>query len=238
MQISDIDGIFNSVEKNGLKVGVLSTCIRTFSCNLDCKFCDAPYCVKPKTDEDLKGYHVFSTNEILDDVAEYGNQHVSILGGEPALQKDLPELISSLLDLEYEVSVHVQGASDLTSIQENVTELISNQINGNKLHYVLDYKCPNSNEDKNMLSSNIVFLTENDSLIFRVSTTEDLDYVKDLLMEYEPECYIYLTPVEVEGKTLTVEEIRKYMYEKFIDIFTDSGNGNSNLKIRIQTELI
>ena len=132
----------------------------------------------------------------------------------------------------------VQGASDLTSIQEKVTELISNQINGNKLHYVLDYKCPNSNEDKNMLSSNIVFLTENDSLIFRVSTTEDLDYVKDLLMEYEPECYIYLTPVEVEGKTLTVEEIRKYMYEKFIDIFTDSGNGNSNLKIRIQTELI
>lgn len=80
-----ISEVFNSVQGEGRYTGVPSSFVRTSGCNLRCRFCDTPY-----TSWHPEGVEI-STEKLVHQLAQYGNEHVVITGGEPLL---VPEMVS------------------------------------------------------------------------------------------------------------------------------------------------
>ena len=76
----------------------------TYRCNAQCSFCNLG-------NRDLPAPEL-NTNEvkhIFDDMHTQGVRQVSLVGGEPMLRKDLPELITHLRQLDIFVSVVTNG---------------------------------------------------------------------------------------------------------------------------------
>lgn len=199
--------IFNSVESNGMRVGFPTTCIQTYSCNAGCSDCQMEYCISPdKIDEQTGNFTVMSVDELLDEIADNGNVHVALCGGEPLIQKDAPELVAALLDLGYKVTIHTQGVSELTAYEKRLVDILSDDEALNNLSYALEYKCPSSGASDNMLYKNVNFLIDNDALIFQIKTKEDLDFMTSVIDEFEPTAGIFAIPVG-----LTSQEIIDYI---------------------------
>ena len=218
MQIKEI---INSIGDEGLTVGDLTTYVRTFGCNLNCKDCNTEYCVNPQSDEDLTDFTVMSVEEIMDEVADYGNEHVTFCGGEPLLQKDAPELVAALLDAGYIVNIETQGAVDLATFENKMVDILEDDEKLNNLIYSIDYKCPSSEMDDKMLVSNLTFLVDTDVLRFHVQNNEDLEYMQDVLDTNTPQAHIFVLPInEYDPKNIV----------NFI-------NGNNLQKARIQLPL-
>ena len=76
----------------------------TYRCNAQCSFCNIGNCSLPapelNTDE---AKHIFN------DMRAHGVRQVSLVGGEPMLRKDLPELITHLRQLDIFVFVVTNG---------------------------------------------------------------------------------------------------------------------------------
>src|SRR5262249_29205618 len=62
--------------------------------------------------------------EILDEVAKYPARFVCLTGGEPTLQKELPELAQELLDRGYQVSLETHGQRPLEKIPRGVRKIV------------------------------------------------------------------------------------------------------------------
>ena len=199
MQIYEI---FKSVDNDGTRIGFQTTFIRTFSCNLNCSYCDSDYCVNPESDEDLTGFTVMDVEEIMAAVEENGLRYVKILGGEPLLQRDCPELVAALLDAGYYVTVETQGKSDIATFEDKMVDILADDESLNNLVYVLDYKCPNSGMHGLMNTANINFLIDNDVIKFVVSDATDIAFVKDIVEHYEPLAELFVTPYEITGSDL------------------------------------
>lgn len=99
-----ISEIFYSLQGEGTHTGTPSVFIRTSGCNLRCAWCDTPY-----ASWDPEGI-ARTTGSIL---AECGPwevvEHVVITGGEPLLQRDLPELVEALKDRGHLVTIETAG---------------------------------------------------------------------------------------------------------------------------------
>lgn len=200
-----VNRIFTSIEDTGIHVGYLTTYIRTFGCNLNCSYCDSDYCVSPDTpDGDFEAMEV---EEILDRVTDLGNMHVTVTGGEPLLQQDAPELVAALLDAGYNVNVETQGGVDLERFENKMVDILADDELLNNLTYSVDYKCPSSDMTSRMLTQNISFLIENDAIKFYVSDDEDLEFVKDILEEYDPIGQIYVLPINDKNPVEIVDYI-------------------------------
>lgn len=205
MQIYEIN---KSVSKIGLRQGTLTTNVCTYSCNLGCNDCDKPYGVVASDDMSGSDFTTMTVDEILDEVADFGIKLVTITGGEPLIQKDIPELVAALLDEGYRVDIVTQGGDSLRVFESKVVDILSNDEALNKLQYVLDYKCPSKGVADKMVEANINFLIDNDSLIFQVSNTEDLSYMVSVLEEHEPPATIFVIARGISEQTIlaSIEE--------------------------------
>lgn len=100
---------FLSLQGEGKYVGAPAYFIRTTGCNLRCAWkntngtktiCDTPYSsYKPE-----KSYE-FDVNGFIYKHRKSNFKHVVITGGEPLLQKDLPEVVKWLLKAHYTVTI-------------------------------------------------------------------------------------------------------------------------------------
>lgn len=198
MQVSKI---FSSIEDTGLHVGYMTTYIRTFGCNLSCSYCDSDYCVSPDTPDG--NFEAMDVEDIIEKVIEFGNIHITFTGGEPLLQQNAAELVATLLDSGYYVNVETQGGVDLAVFEAKMVGILADDELLNNLTYSIDYKCPSSDMAGRMLTENISFLVDNDVLKFFVSDEEDLEFVQDILEEYEPLAQIFVLPIgEMQAKTI------------------------------------
>lgn len=192
MQINEI---FSSIDGEGIRTGYLVTFIRTFGCNLLCKYCDTLYSVKPQTEEDKQNaFKVMSVDEVIQKCDELGNRRITFTGGEPLIQKDAEELISKLTSLGYEVNIETNGAAKLDKINHKYPNLI----------WTMDWKSPYSGMRDKMLESNLDYLTETDVLKFVVANIEDLNDMKQTITEHDLKCHIFVSPVygQMEGKDI------------------------------------
>lgn len=192
MQIKEI---FNSIGDEGLTVGDLTTYIRVFGCNLNCVTCNNDYCVNPQSDADLTGFTVMEVEQILERVANLDNKHVTVCGGEPLLQRDMPELIAGLLDEGYIVNLETQGAVELDSFEKRTVDILDDDSMLNNLIYSVDYKCPSSTMTDRMITSNISFLIDTDAMRFHVQNTEDLEFMKQVVENNEPQAHVFVIPI-------------------------------------------
>lgn len=122
-----IYSIFNSIdgEVNAHHQGVFTTFIRTAGCNLRCDFCDTEYAL-----DGLSG-EAMTIDAILEEVKSIGCDKITITGGEPLLQTEMPQLLDALVFNGFRVTVETNGTIILPQLTMNTRRDVS---------WVVDYK--------------------------------------------------------------------------------------------------
>jgi len=116
--------IFESIQGESTHAGKPCVFVRFTGCDLRCQYCDTAYAFHGGTE--------MSRGEILDRVGRYGARFVCLTGGEPSLQKDLPELAQELLDRGYEVSIETHGQRPLDRIPRGVKKIVDLKTPGSR----------------------------------------------------------------------------------------------------------
>ncbi|MDR1954646.1 MAG: radical SAM protein [Candidatus Methanoplasma sp.] len=153
---------FRSIQGEGLTIGVPTYFIRTAGCNLRCEWCDTTYA--------REGGRETSVDEIMEIVDD--TRDVCITGGEPMLQKDLPELLDRLLKAGKKIVIETNGSVDISGIPKDENVIVS-----------LDVKCPSSGMSGKNLLSNLEHMGKKDQLKFVIGDQVDLNYAIRFIRE-------------------------------------------------------
>lgn len=195
---------FISINGEGQRAGELALFLRFTGCDLRCDWCDTKWAIpmdapfSPATTEELTQIAAKAKDTM-------GVLNVTLTGGEPLLQKDLPELCSSLASLGLNVEIETNGAAPLKPFLESCAEL------GCRPQLTMDYKLPSSKMESRMLTENFPQLEENDTLKMVCASRQDLSRAEQVIRELSPRCKVYLSPVF--GR-IDPEEIVEFMKEK------------------------
>jgi 7-carboxy-7-deazaguanine synthase len=121
--------------------------------------------------------------DILAKVAEFETKYVTVTGGEPLAQKECYVLLQALCDAGYSVSLETGGAMDIAPVDARVS-------------IILDIKTPTSNEEKNMLWSNLAHIKPKDEIKFVLCNRADYDWAKAKITELKltEKCPILFSP--------------------------------------------
>jgi len=156
--------IFLSLQGESLTSGLPTVFVRLTGCPLRCGYCDTGYA--------FKGGQWMELEAILEQVATYATEHVTVTGGEPLAQTACPELLSALCDADYQVSLETSGAVELAGLDPRVAK-------------VMDVKTPGSGEVDNNLYANLEQLNERDQIKFVICDREDYEWAREKLRELE-----------------------------------------------------
>jgi 7-carboxy-7-deazaguanine synthase len=107
---------------------------------------------------------------VLDVVASKPADVVEITGGEPLAHPAAYELAERLLVAGYTVLVETSGAIDVSSLDERV-------------HKIMDLKCPGSGESHRNLWENLEHLTSRDEIKFVIADRGDYEWMRDTIRE-------------------------------------------------------
>ena len=98
----DLVEIFESLQGEGRNTGRPCVFLRFAGCNLKCPWCDT----------DVAKRFSASLDEILAELAQYRAKSVILTGGEPTIQKAMPELVAALKAKGYWIGVETNGTKD------------------------------------------------------------------------------------------------------------------------------
>ena len=126
-----ISEIFYSVQGETSRIGLPTVFIRLTGCPLRCGYCDSAYA--------FTGGETLGFDDILQRVAAFGAQYVTVTGGEPLAQKECLALLTRLCDAGYAVSLETSGALPIEAVDPRVAR-------------VVDVKTPGSGELARILS--------------------------------------------------------------------------------------
>jgi 7-carboxy-7-deazaguanine synthase len=116
--------IFFSIQGESTLAGEPCVFVRFTGCDLRCGYCDTEYA--------FYGGTSMSRAQILEEVAKYPARFVCLTGGEPTLQKELPELAQELLERGYQVSLETHGQRPLAQIPRGVRKIVDLKTPGSK----------------------------------------------------------------------------------------------------------
>ena len=122
MRVSEI---FFSIQGESTLAGEPTVFVRFTGCDLRCGYCDTEYA--------FYGGSPMTRAAILDEVSKYpAARFVCLTGGEPTLQKELPQLAQELLDRGYQVSLETHGQRPLEQIPRGVRKVVDLKTPGSK----------------------------------------------------------------------------------------------------------
>lgn len=176
--------------------GQIATTIFTSGCNFACPFCHNAGLVKGNEPE-------IPSSKIIEYLIKRKNvlTAVCISGGEPTLQKDLPEFIQRIKNLGYLVKLDTNG-TNLTMLKK----LVEN----NLIDYVaMDIK--NSLENYNKTTG------INTS---KINIKETIDYIMNCGIDYEFRTTLikhHHTHQSIENICKEIVGAKKYFLQKFVD---------------------
>jgi len=113
--------IYESIQGEGYLTGTQSVFVRAGGCNLRCWYCDTPYASWFPEGEDL------SVEDILEQIDDFGCDHVVLTGGEPMLYAELIPLCEGIRDEGRHITVETAGtlylpvACDLMSVSPKLS---------------------------------------------------------------------------------------------------------------------
>lgn len=183
MTISVVE-IFHSIEGEGVRSGQLCTFVRLAGCNLRCSYCDTTYSFNKANAREM------TVEQICDEVDKYHCRQITITGGEPLLCNELRELLKALIDKAYFVNIETNGSLDITCLQRKVYPFM-----WPNLFFTVDWKCPSSGCNSDMLITNIYNMLPCDVLKFVVGTNDDLEEMLRVITVHKPQGIIYVSPV-------------------------------------------
>jgi 7-carboxy-7-deazaguanine synthase len=154
--------IFHSLQGESTWTGSPCTFVRLTGCPLRCVWCDTEYA--------FHGGERMSIEEIVDEVRARSADLVEITGGEPLAQPAATALADALLDAGYTVLVETSGAIDVSGLDERV-------------HKIMDLKCPGSGESHRNRWENLEHLTDRDEVKFVVKDRADYEWTRDTVRE-------------------------------------------------------
>jgi 7-carboxy-7-deazaguanine synthase len=108
--------IYTSIQGETQYAGLLCTLVRTTGCDLRCGYCDSAFA--------FHGGSEMTVDQVMAEVARLGAPLVLLTGGEPMLQRELPELARRLLGAGYRVMIETSGAHPLDTLPEAVVRVI------------------------------------------------------------------------------------------------------------------
>lgn len=160
-----VNEIFESIQGETTHAGRPCVFVRFAGCDLRCGYCDTAYA--------FEGGLRMERAEILVRLSAYRSRFVTLTGGEPLLQRDLPELCHELIAAGWEVSVETHGQRDLSAIPAGV-------------HRIVDLKTPGSGaEDRRFL--NLSRLRPEDEVKVVVTSEGDFLWALEVVRRFELE---------------------------------------------------
>ena len=150
-----ITEIFHSLQGETSTTGLPTVFIRLTGCPLRCGYCDTAYA--------FEGGSKMTLSEIMATVAGYGAKYVTVTGGEPLAQPQCIELLESLCDSGYRVSLETSGAMPVADVDKRVFKIV-------------DLKTPGSGEVSKNLYDNVEHLLPQDEVKFVICNRRDYDW--------------------------------------------------------------
>ncbi len=158
--------IFFSLQGESTFAGLPCLFVRLAGCNLNCSFCDTRY-----ARQEIDGEKV-SISEIVNRVSAYQVFLLELTGGEPLLQPETPELIRTLLDLDYTVLVETNGSQDIRHLD-------------NRAHLIIDVKTPGSGMAESFYLPNLTFLQSHYQIKFVLCDEDDFFWSMAFIKQYQ-----------------------------------------------------
>ena len=155
-----VNEIFYSIQGESTFAGFPCIFIRMTGCNLRCTYCDTTYAYDQGDDIRL--------DSILATVKKFDCSLIEITGGEPLIQNETPDLISTLINNGYTVLLETNGSQDISAVDTRCTRIV-------------DIKCPSSGMDNKNYWKNLDYITPNDQLKFVIAHRQDYLYAKKVL---------------------------------------------------------
>jgi len=171
-----VSEIFYSLQGETSRVGLPTVFIRLTGCPLRCVYCDTAYA--------FTGGKNMSLANILQQVAEYRPDYVTVTGGEPLAQKNCLPLLTALCDAGYQVSLETGGALDISAVDARVMR-------------VVDIKTPASGEVEKNRWENLPLLTMHDEIKFVLCDEGDYQWARQIMQQYRlaEKCMVLFSPV-------------------------------------------
>lgn len=155
-----ITEIFHSIQGESTWAGVPCTFVRVTGCPLRCTWCDTEYA--------FHGGTRMTFDEILAEVANHPARVVEVTGGEPLAHPGVIPLTERLLEAGYTVLVETSGAFDVAPLDE-------------RIHTIMDLKCPGSGEVEKNRYENLEHLTARDEVKFVVKDRTDYEWARSAI---------------------------------------------------------
>jgi len=170
-----ITEIFYSLQGETSRIGLPTVFVRLTGCPMRCTYCDTAYA--------FTGGQYVSQADILQQVAEYAPNYVTVTGGEPLAQKNCAGLLQALCDAGYEVSLETGGGLDIGSVDARVKR-------------VVDIKTPASGESEKNIWDNLALLTRHDEVKFVLCDEMDYQWAKQIMRQYQlgSKCPVLFSP--------------------------------------------
>ncbi|HEX9288380.1 MAG TPA: radical SAM protein [Anaeromyxobacteraceae bacterium] len=169
--------IFFSIQGEGTRAGRPCVFVRFTGCDLRCGYCDTAYA--------FHGGHDLTRDDILTEVARHPCKLVLLTGGEPLLQRELPELARDLLGRGYEVTVETHGQRPLGALPREAVRIV-------------DVKTPGSGEVATDLGY-LDALAPHDEVKFVVCSEEDWRWSLDVIRRHRLEGRVAVLVSPVHG---------------------------------------
>lgn len=154
--------IFLSIQGEADSVGWPTVFVRLTGCPLRCQYCDTEYA--------FYGGAWHELDAVLAEVKKFGVHHVCVTGGEPLAQKGCLQLLASLCEAGYSVSLETSGAMDITAVDSRVNR-------------VVDIKTPGSGEVARNRWENLDALQARDQLKFVICDRADYEWSREVLRD-------------------------------------------------------
>lgn len=168
--------IFFSLQGETSRTGLPTVFIRLSGCPLRCGWCDTTY--------SFTGGETWKIADILDTVAGFGTQYVTVTGGEPLAQKHCLVLMEALCDAGYDVSLETSGALAVAGVDPRVSR-------------IMDIKPPGSGEADRNHWENLSVLNRNDEIKFVLADREDYEWALAVMRrdDFPREVPVLFSPV-------------------------------------------
>jgi 7-carboxy-7-deazaguanine synthase len=193
-----VNEIFYSLQGESSYIGIPTIFIRLTGCPMRCGYCDTPYAFN-------EGKNL-TINEIIENISQYKTKNITITGGEPLAQKGCWELLKSLCDKEYIVSLETGGAISISKIDKRVK-------------IILDIKTPGSGEEKNNHWMNLQLIKPKDEIKFVITNINDYIWAKEILIKEKlnEKASILFSPVhgDIEPKDLAEWILKDHLPVRF-----------------------
>jgi 7-carboxy-7-deazaguanine synthase len=159
-----ITEIFHSLQGETSTVGLPTVFVRLTGCPLRCQYCDTAYA--------FNGGEMIGLDAVLEQVASYAAQYVTVTGGEPLAQPACLALLEALCDAGYDTSLETSGALDIGRVDSRVARIV-------------DLKTPGSKEEQRNRWENIELLTRRDQVKFVICDANDYAWARDVTQKHD-----------------------------------------------------